>query len=55
MNPMQMIHEFGKFKKIMQGRDPQQILNRLLETGEMSQEQYEEYKAMAQNLMAFLR
>ena len=55
MNPMQMIREFSKFKKAMQGRDPQQILNRLIETGEITPEQLEEYKGMAQDLLAFLK
>ena len=55
MNPMQMIREFGKFKKAMQGRNPQQILNRLIESGEMTPEQLEEYKSMAQDLLDFLK
>lgn len=55
MNPMQMVREFGKFRKAMQGRDPQQILNKLIESGEMTQEQLEEYKSMAQDLLAFLK
>ena len=55
MNPMQMLREFGKFKKTMQGRNPQQILGKLLESGEMTQEQFEEYKSMAQDLLAFLK
>ena len=55
MNPMQMIREFAKFKKAMEGRDPQQILNRLIETGEMTPEQLEEYKSMAQDLLTFLK
>ena len=55
MNPMQMIREFAKFKQIMKGRNPQQILNNLLESGEMTQEQFEEYKGMAQDLLAFLK
>ena len=54
-NPMQMLREFGKFKRAMQGRDPQQILNRLLETGEMTREQLDEYKSMAQDLLDFLK
>lgn len=55
MNPMQMIREFNKFKQIMRGRDPQAILNKLLESGEMSREQLEEYKGMAQDLLNFLK
>ena len=55
MNPMQMIREFGKFKQAMQGRNPQQILNKLIETGEITPEQLEEYKGMAQDLLAFLK
>ena len=55
MNPMQMINEFAKFKKAMQGRDPQAILNQLIERGEMSPEQLEELKGMAQNLLSILK
>ena len=55
MNPMQMIREFGKFKQAMQGRDPQQILNKLIENGEITPQQLEEYKSMAQDLLAFLK
>ena len=55
MNPMQMIREFNKFKEIMRGRDPQAILNKLMESGEMSREQLEEYKGMAQDLLSFLK
>ena len=55
MNPMQMIREFNKFRQIMRGRDPQQILNRLIETGEMTPEQLEEYKGMAQDLLSILK
>ena len=55
MNPMQMLREFGKFKKAMQGRNPQQILNKLIESGEMTPEQLEEYKSMAQDLLDFLK
>ena len=55
MNPMQMIREFGKFKQAMQGRNPQQILNKLIENGEITPDQLEEYKSMAQDLLAFLK
>ena len=55
MNPMQMLREFGKFKRAMQGRDPQQILNKLIENGEITPQQLDEYKSMAQDLLAFLK
>ena len=55
MNPMQMIREFNKFKEVMRGRDPQEVLNKLLENGKMSREQLEEYKSMAQDLLRFLK
>ena len=55
MNPMQMIREFGKFKQAMQGRNPQQILNKLIDDGEITPDQLEEYKSMAQDLLAFLK
>lgn len=55
MNPMQMLWEFGKFKRAMQGRDPQQILNKLIENGEITPQQLDEYKSMAQDLLAFLK
>ena len=52
---MQMIREFNKFKEVMRGRDPQEVLNKLLENGKMSREQLEEYKSMAQDLLRFLK
>ena len=55
MNPMQMIREFGKFKQAMQGRNPQQILNKLIDDGEITPDQLEEYKSMAQDLLDFLK
>ena len=55
MNPMQMIREFAKFKQAMQGKDPQAILDQLIASGQMTREQFEEYKSMAQDLLSIFK
>lgn len=55
MNPMQMISEFAKFKRVMQGKDPQAILDQLIASGQMTREQFEEYKGIAQDLLSILK
>lgn len=54
-NPFQMIQEFAKFKKQMQGKNPQAIVEDLLKTGKMSQEQFEKLKQEANSLQSILK
>ena len=53
-NAFAMIQQFAQFKKLMQGRNPQAIVENLLKTGQMSQEQYEQLKTQAEALMSIL-
>lgn len=54
-NPMRMISEFAKFKQQMAGRDPQAIVQNLLDSGRMTQEQLAQLKEQASALMTILR
>lgn len=53
-NPMSMISEFMKFKKEFTG-DPQQAVMQLLNSGQMSQAQFEQLKQQAQIFSQFLK
>ena len=54
-NPVQMLQQFADFKKQMQGKDPRQIVNNLLHSGKMSQQQFEQLKQQADVLHQFLK
>ena len=53
-NPVQMLQRFSEFKRSMQGKDPQAMVNELLQSGKMTQEQFEQLKSQAQNFMSLL-
>ena len=53
-NPMQMISQFNQFKQQMQGKDPEAMVNELLRSGKMSQQQFEQLKSQAQSFMSLL-
>lgn len=54
-NPFAMIQQFREFKKSMQGKNPQAMVQELLNSGKMSPEQFEQLKQQAQSLkMAIL-
>lgn len=46
-NPMEMIQQFNQFRSGFQG-DPRQTVQNLLQTGQMSQEQFNQLSQMAQ-------
>ena len=46
-NPMQMIQQFNQFRQTFQG-DPRQQVQNLLNSGQMSQEQFNQLSSMAQ-------
>lgn len=46
-NPMQMIQQFNQFRQTIPG-DPRQQVQRLLDSGQMSQEQFNQLSSMAQ-------
>ena len=53
--PMQMIQQFAQFRRMMQGRNPQQMVQNLLSSGQMTQEQFEQLKQQAKDLIKTLR
>lgn len=54
-NPIEMLKQFNEFKRHMQGKDPQKIVMDLLNSGRMSQQQFESLKQQAQQLQNFLK
>ena len=52
---MQMMQNFAQFKRMMQGRNPQQMVQNLLQSGQMTQEQFEQLKQQANELQKILR
>lgn len=53
--PMQMIQQFTEFKKQMQGKNPQAMVQELLNSGKMTQAQFEQLKQQAQSLQNILK
>ena len=54
-NPIQMLQKFAEFKNSMQGKDPEAMVNELLRSGKMSNDQFEQLKAQAQSFMSLLK
>lgn len=53
--PMQMMQQFAQFRRMMKGRNPQQMVQNLLSSGQMTQEQFEQLKQQANELQKILR
>ena len=53
-NPVQMLQKFAEFKRTMQGKDPEAMVNELLRSGKMSQAQFEQLKEQAESFMKLL-
>ena len=53
--PMQMMQHFSQFRRMMQGRNPQQMVQNLLQSGQMTQAQFEQLKQQASELLKILR
>lgn len=49
-NPMQMIFQFPQFMQQMRGQDPQQLLNQLVQSGRVNQQQLNQAQQMAQQM-----
>ena len=52
---MQMVQQFSQFKRMMQGRNPHQMVQNLLQSGQMSQAQFDQLKQQANALQNLLR
>ena len=53
-SPMNVVQQFMQFKQQMQGKDPQKIVEQMLADGWMSQQQFEQLKAIAENFKGVL-
>ena len=53
-NPIQMIQQFNQFRASFQG-DPQQEVQKLLQSGRMNQAQLNQLQAMAQQFQTLLQ
>lgn len=53
-NPMQMILEFNRFRQGFSG-DPRQAVQNLLNSGQMSQQQYNQLQGMANQFVQMLQ
>lgn len=55
-NPMnKMIQDYKKFRQEMQGKDPQEEINKLLQSGKISQQQFNQAQQMAQQFKELLK
>ncbi len=50
INPMQMLNQFPQFMQQMKGQDPNQLINQMLTSGRVSQEQVNQAQQMAQQM-----
>ena len=51
LNMMQMIQSFPGFMHSMRGQNPDQIINNMIQTGRINQQQVEQAKQQAQTIM----
>lgn len=49
-NPMQLMNGFPQFMRQMQGQNPQQILDQMLQSGRVNQQQLNQAQQMAQQM-----
>lgn len=54
-NPMQMVQRFREFRQAMAGRNPQAMVQALLNNGQMSPQQFEELKAQAMQMAQMMK
>lgn len=54
-NPIAMLQQFAEFKRQMQGKNPEAIVNDLLRSGKMSQQQFEQLKMQAQSFQMLFK
>lgn len=49
-NPMQMLSQFPQFMNQMRGKDPNQILQQMMQSGRVSQQQLNQAQQMANQM-----
>lgn len=50
INPMQMMGQFPQFMNQMRGKNPQQVLNQMMQSGRISQQQLNQAQQMARQM-----
>ena len=59
MNPMELLKQFPKFKQDMMdknpGMNPQEMVNQMVSSGKISQQQFEQARQMAQQFGSMLK
>ena len=50
-----MLGQFQQFRQLMAGRNPRQMVNNLLASGQMTNEQYQQLISQAQQFMQMFR
>lgn len=53
-NSIQMIQQFQQFRQQMAGKDPRQMVQQMIQSGQMSQQQYDSLLHQAQGIMSML-
>lgn len=51
----QMMQQFARFKQMMQGKNPQQMIDEMLKSGKINTQQLEQAKAMASQMQGLFK
>lgn len=54
-NKIQAIQQLTDFAKTLKGANPQQVVQQLINTGKMSQEQFQQLSQIANNIRSMLK
>ena len=54
-SPMNMVQQFQRFRQEMKGKNPQEEINKLLQSGKISQQQLNQAQQMAQQFKGLLK
>lgn len=54
-NPLQLLAQFAEFKRQMVGKNPQAMVEQLLQSGKMSHQQFEQLKQQATMMQTILK
>lgn len=52
-NPLNIMQQFNRFKQEMKGKNPTEEINKLLQSGAISQKQLDQAQQMAQQMKVF--
>jgi len=50
-NMVNMLQRFNQFKQQFSNQDPEKMVQQLLDSGKMSQEQYKQFREMANSIL----